>query len=194
MYKLLVTSLVAVFITISAFANQVFCVKELQPFYNTLQQLPETQKLIAKVTQEGPISIKINTHLPIKFGAFWGSYDRTIFVNLPPGYTKGEIMGSILFELHNALVDKEMVRLDQLAMQGKIDKATYVREVEYLEYCNSKKASHIATQGIQKGIYPKEAHLNTYPNFDEHFRVQQWAGHSAWIAKNYDDLVSFSRS
>ena len=98
-------------------------------------------------------------------------------------------MGSILFELHNALADSKITYYYQLAAQGKIKKEAYVSGIEYIEYQNSMKASQLASKGIEMGVFPRSAYLPTYGSFEEYYRFQKKAGHSAWIAYTYDQLA-----
>ena len=170
------------------------CEPQLKPALETIQKLPEAQELINNILKEGSIRIIVNRQLSAPFGAFWGSEDRTICVNCAGRHDLGEIIGSIIFEMHNAAIDKDLNRLDSQAYQGKINRNNYVRSIEYLEYCNSLKASALVTKGIERGIYPRSAYLPTYESFDIHYRVQQEAGHSAWIARNYDDIVAEARA
>lgn len=159
---------------------------ELHPMVKKIQKHEKGRELIAKVQAEGPISIIVESPSE-QFDAYWNRDDRQISVNIS-GRTEGEIIGSIIFELHNALVSDEMERLDNLAARGAIDRSSYVRSIEYLEYENSHKASSLVKEGIEQGIYPKSAHLFTYRDFDEHFHYQKVGGHTDWIAKNYDSL------
>ncbi len=165
------------------------CAPQLKNSLTAIQKLPDANKLIAAIQQEGPIRILTNnTQLSQQFGAFWDADNRIIFVNFTPHASQGEIIGSILFELHNAAINSKLDHLDALASSGKIKKEDYVRAVEYLEYQNSLKASKIAQEGIDLGIFPASAHLPTYSNFEEHFRYQKIGGHSSWIAHTFDQL------
>lgn len=165
------------------------CAPELRGIWQTIQKLPEARELIQSVLREGPLGIQVNTHLTTKFGAFWTGDARMILVNPPrPGNDRGETIGSILFELHNAIADRELTKLDERAARGQINKQRYIEEVERLEYRNAIKASRIARSGITQGLFPETAHLPVYPTFEEHFRIQREAGHSAWIGRTYDQL------
>ena len=167
----------------------VSCAPELRSVWETIQKLPEARQLIQSVVAEGPLHVEVNRHLTTKFGAFWTGDARAILVNPPrPGNDRGETIGSILFELHNALADRELTRLDEQAESGQISKQRYIEAVERIEYRNSINASRIARTGIVQGLFPATAHLPTYPTFEEHYRVQQEAGHSAWIGRTYDQL------
>lgn len=165
------------------------CAPELRSIWQTLQKLPEARQLIASVLNEGPLNIQLNRHVESKFGAFWAPEYRTILVNPPQdNESYGFTIGSIIFELHNALADKELTRLDQRAAAGKLSKNQYIEAVERVEYRNAHQASKIANSGIVQGLFPATAYLHVYPTFEEHFRVQVEAGHSAWIGRTYDQL------
>ncbi|MBS4168347.1 hypothetical protein [Parachlamydia sp. AcF125] len=188
MLKLLISA-ISLFCFFHPLQAIIDCAPQLQSVLITIRQLPEACELINTVLKDGPIKISVNQSLSADFGAFWGLDDRTIFVNGVNQKDFGETIGSVIFELYNAVATRELKRLDALAAAGKIDKFSYVRAVEYVEYCNSLKASEIVSKGIKQGIYPIEAHLPIYPSFEEHFYIQKKYGHSAWIAKNFDEIV-----
>lgn len=167
------------------------CAPELQDCLFKIQQLPETRNLISTIQKEGPIRIVINDdhYLTKKFGAFWDPNHRTITVNYSNDISEGSLIGSIVFEMHNALVNSKMLDLDNLAVAGKIDRDAYVEEFERLEYKNSKDASKLVQKGIRKGVFPRSAYLPTYETFEEHFYVQKEAGHSDFIGRNFDQLA-----
>lgn len=165
---------------------------QLSEIITTIQKLPEAKKLIAAIQKEGAISVICNQDEAVcqQFGACWDPDHRVILVNMLQKQSKGEIIGSILFELQNALMNCKILYYDGLAMKGKIGEENYVQAIEYLEYQNSLKASKLAEQGIQLGIFPISARLLTYSSFEEHYRVQKAEGHSDWIAHNYHQLRS----
>lgn len=172
--------------------NFVNCSDQLKDVFTKIQQLPEANHLINTIQKEGPISIKVNTDPELRqFGAFWDQDRRIIFVNVFKNHPRGALIGTILFELHNALVNSKMEYLDHLASIGHIAKEDYVRSIEYLEYQNSLKASKLAEKGIKMGIFPSEALLPTYRNFEEHYYFQKIGKHSDWIANNFDHLCPF---
>jgi hypothetical protein len=169
---------------------KITCTASLRPLLAKVQQLASARTLLAQIQSEGPLHIKTqNTSLSEQFGAFWDPEERAISICWHKTRSEGEMIGSMLFEMHNAAVSRQFENYDRLAANGKIGKAEYVRSVEHLEYQNSLKASRMATEGIEKGIFPASAHLPTYSNFEEHFYYQQIGGHSDYIAQNYDELV-----
>ncbi len=165
------------------------CAPELQGNLRAIQKIPEARALIASIQKEGPIQIVAqNTSLSNQFGAFWDPDQRIICIALSSDVTDGSIIGSILFELHNASVNSKINYLDELASKRKISKARYIESMEYLEYINSLNAAKIAEKGIQMNVLPTESRLPTYHSFKEHFSVQKKYGHSAHFARSYDQL------
>jgi hypothetical protein len=171
-------------------SNSFICAPQLQKYFNTLQKLPEVKELMTTIQKDGPVRIApSNRFLAQEFGAFWDPDNRIISVSLDSNTSEGEIISAILFEMHNASVNSKLNHLDELAMDGKISKESYVRGIENLEYINSKNAAKIADKGIALGIFPKSTYMMTYNNFEEHYYYQKVGGHSACIAKNYDMLT-----
>lgn len=165
------------------------CAPQLQPCLKKILQIPEAKNLIAAIQQEGPIRIKVNNHpLSNQFGAYWDVDERTICVSLSSNQGEGELIGSIIFELHNAFANAKLDYLDKLARERILNRESYVKAVEFVEYENSLAASKLAKKGIDMGIFPRQAHLPTYKNFEEHYRYQRVGGHSVWIERNYDQL------
>lgn len=166
------------------------CAPQLRNCFNQIVKLPEARTLISNIQKEGPIRIIVNNHrLSEQFGAFWDVENRVISVSNSNGTTDGEIIASIIFELHNAQVNSKINHYDHLASVGRIDRESYVEAIERLEYENSKKASALAEKGIRLGLFPRDARLNTYDNFEEHFHYQKVGGHSAWIGRTYDQIA-----
>lgn len=173
-------------------AVSVYCDPELNSCLEKIFKVDEARSLIAQVKQEGPVRVITNKHqLSDQFGAYWDMERRVICVNCQS--TEGKWIGSILFELCNAAANSKLVHLDDLASKGQIDKESYVSSVERIEFENSHIAARIANRGIELGIFPEDAFLPTYDTFEEHYKYQKIGGHSAWIAKNYYNLVPQSR-
>lgn len=165
--------------------------KQLTEIIATIQKLPEAKTLITSIQNEGRISILCCKDVSVcqEFGACWDPDRRVILVNMSPKTSRGELIGSILFELQNAAVNSKLLYYDDLASKGKIKKENYVRAIEFLEYQNSLKAHKLAEKGIKLGIFPANAKLGIYSNFEEHYQVQKESGHSAWIAYNYQQIA-----
>lgn len=145
--------------------------------------------MVAKIQAEGAIRIVVsNEQLAKQFGAFWDPAKRRIAINIPYHRSEGEIIGSILFELHNAATNAKLIELHLRALRKQISKQAYVNAIEKLEYENSKSASAVAESGIRKGIYPLSARLRTHSSFPEYIRSQRLSGHSAQIAVHFERL------
>jgi hypothetical protein len=168
---------------------EVPCDHRLQKYLNKILQLPNAKQLIAQIQQQGPIRIRVVNHsISQQFGAYWDRQDRVIGIHLSSQVSEGDIIGSIIFELHNALSNNKIDHLDALANSRQIGREKYVEAMEHLEYQNSKKASALAQEGIEKGLFPANARLNTYSCFEEHYYYQKASGHSAAFAQAYDHL------
>lgn len=171
-------------------SDRIYCDAQLKPLFANIQKIPEAKKLIESIQKEGPIQIRAaSTPLSQQFGACWDCGKRIIYVNASQSRSKGALIGSILFELHNAAVNSKMNEYDKLAATGKMSQEAYVRAIEYLEYQNSLMTAKMAEEGIRLGLIPRESRLPTYPNFEEHYRMQKIGGHSAWIAMNFQSLA-----
>ncbi|NGX42727.1 MAG: hypothetical protein K940chlam7_01013 [Chlamydiae bacterium] len=155
-----------------------------------IYQLPEVQELLSKAQNDGRIGI--DYWRGPQFQAYWDSYQRMILLNPNQNRTEGSCISSILFELHNATTNREFNRLRNLVTNGRIGKEEYVESVERLEHQNALSTCRILRKGIRQGIFPRNAAWSVYDNFDQHYHVQRICGHSAWIAKSYDQLA-FSR-
>lgn len=191
--KILFLSISFIFIIFSNISYAaVYCSPELQGYVDRLQQIPEGRALIQEIEKEGPVSVVIkNTQLSNTFGAYWDCVERTVCIAVRPNTTPASIFQSIIFELHNASVNKKFAYYNQLAAEGKITKDDYIRSMEYLEYLNSINGAKLSQKGIDMGLLPKEAHLFTYKNFDDHYAMQRKSGHSDCFARNYDDIVRY---
>lgn len=178
----------------SAQAHDIHCAPQLQNSLKAINHLKEGKKLISNVLKEGSIRISVAKTEPSKrFGACWDPDTRTIFIDLYYHTSQGELIGSIVFELHNALRDSELQYLSELAYHGKIDKDKYVQGVEYIEYQNSIDAAGLIQIGIKNKIFSETANLFVYSSFDEYFYYQKQSGHSAVIAGNFDNMAPRKR-
>lgn len=167
-----------------------FALKRLSNVVAVIKKLPEARTLIQNVEKEGAVSVYPSSHyLSEQFGAFWDPEYRRICVNSSSYRNDGMLIGSIIFELHNALVAKKLNHLSYLASKNKISRNHYILAVERLEYQNSLNASKMIEKGIKLGLFPVSARLKTYHTFEEHYWIQQMGGHSGWIGSAYDRLV-----
>lgn len=166
--------------------HTVRCDPQLQNCFQAILQIPEARTLINAIRKEGSIQIAVqNTALSKQLGAYWDPDRRIIFIDFSSHQGDGLIIGSLLFELHNASVNSQINHLNELARMRKIDKDKYVESMEYLEYLNSLSCSKIAEKGIRMGILPSDSQLPTYSSFKEHFKAQKMSGHSAFFERNY---------
>lgn len=172
---------------------QVDCQPSLRPALAKICQIPEAKSLINKIQAEGAIHIKMQANsLASQFGACWDPFQRSIF--LAQGITEGQQIGFMLFELHNAAASSKFQFLEHLVAQRIIDKETYIKAVERVEYENSLKTAKISSKGINLNIFPRDAYLSTYKSFDEYYYFQKLAGHSAALEKNYQNIISNVKS
>jgi hypothetical protein len=166
------------------------CSPAIQSHIDKVEKIPEAKNLIQSIFKEGEVRVIVkNTSLSNQFGAFWDPDLRIICIGISPESTEGSIIGSILFELQNAASNRKFQQIEKMALDRKINRQSYVRSMEYMEYLNSHLAAKIAQKGVHMGILPHDARLPTYDTFEEHFREQIRSGHSAFFGKNFDQLM-----
>lgn len=175
--------------------QSICCSSDLKQCWKKILQLPEARLLINKVQKEGIIALVSNNdhHLTKKFGAFWDPSNRIITINSSSHRSEADLIISIIFELHNASSNKHLTRLHYLAAAGAIDRESYVQSVEKIEYQNALNASILARKGVDKGVFPENTLMQTYPTFEEHYKVQKAGGHSSHIAHNYIYLAFWKK-
>lgn len=156
-----------------------------------LNRYPEANAFLKSVEREGPITFRWQAFGQNAARALWYGGTREIYLNASYSWTEGAKISSLLFEMHNAKIQGELSRLDQLAITGQISKADYVRSVEKIEYDNTLKTAAMTMRGIRAGYLPYDAYLPVYNNFKDHFARQIEGGHSAFIACCFDALTSF---
>lgn len=163
---------------------------EVQQAIRKVQQLPEAHELMQKIQEEGPMAFSTSDH-PIveKFGAVWDTDRRLILLPAHSESTEGELIGSILFEMHNASSSSQFAHLEKLVKSRQITREQYIEAMEYLEFVNSKKCALLAQKGIEKGVFPSSARLPTYRDFQEHFHYQKVSGHSKAVGQIYDQIL-----
>lgn len=153
---------------------------------NLLQQLPEFRELLIKVQNEGPVHVKVEAHP--SFEGLWDGNSRSIVINSRLNRTLGQMICTILFELHNAATARYYDDLIVQAENGRLTKDQYVEKVELAEFKNAKNTHDLLEKGIKMGLFPESAHWPVPLNFDEHYKVQQVSGHSQFIANSYDQI------
>lgn len=156
--------------------------------FETIQKLPEIKQLIAAIEKEGTVHVDVRDLPHEEFDAYWEGTERLIRINESRNEEFGTFLCSLLFELHNAHTNREIVRLGTLAYQGQLTKDQYVESVERLEYQNALQTSALLEKGISLKIFPESARWHLYNNFDDHYKAQQILGHSGWIANQYDSM------
>lgn len=149
-----------------------------------LEQLPETNDLIAKILEEGPLYIEYNQHLSKRFDGYWSPHKRTIYITPSANHP----LSTLLFEMHNALKSNEFCKLDHLAHTGVISRKDYIEHQEYLEYQNALETFALLEEGVERGFFLPDSGWYPSETFEKHFRIQKKTGHSAWIGKAYDQV------
>jgi hypothetical protein len=161
---------------------------EVKEAVSQMVQLPEARVLLQEVEREGPI--QVNHLWDGEFNAYWDTSKRTIVVNLrKQSRSKGSLLQSIIFELHNAKADRRLNQIMELAKQGKLDRETYVKRIECTEYQNVLAAAALLDVGIKKGVYPPDCALGFFASLEEHLQWQKKMGHSAYLSQGYDELM-----
>lgn len=157
-----------------------------------IKQLPESKEILEKIQKDGPISILFKPLPSVDFGAMWDADARTITVNSKSPRQLGNIICSILFEMHNAISNSQFMKLTEMASKGDISKDQYVEYVERMEHTNCLDTVKLLDKGMKIGIFPETSRWNIYANFDDHYKVQQLTEHSIWLSKNYDRMCKDS--
>lgn len=159
---------------------------ELKKTVMTLQKLPEFRILLAQISQEGKVGIEMAPSYSESFDAMWDSSRRVIMVNPNKRTSEGNLICSIIFEMHNASTDKQFVELVKKAREGSISKDDFVLSVERMEHDNCLKTIAILQKGMANGIFPDTSKWKVFKNFEDHYKIQQIHGHSGWLADSYD--------
>lgn len=171
-----------------------YCDEQLVKAFDTALQLEETRQIWDQINEEGEVRIVAKQGGGNDFTAYWEGQSRVICINVSLKRTVGEQLSSILFEMQNALKDKKSVELYNQASRRKISNDTFAREMERLEYENSLNACTLVEKGVKSGIFPKECHLERYPNFEEFLVEQKKHGHYQHYLRTYQGIegVMFS--
>lgn len=186
--KIIITILLTTFCVSSLFASFKKVPHPLKIAACKIEQFPSSKYLLKEIEKEGPIRLDFKPLGKGPFSACWIGEARTILLNASNSWTLGEMISSILFEMHNAKRDKLFASLDSKAFDNLITKEEYVESIERFEFENSIMTKNIINEGIHKGFFPKDAFLPTYENFEEHYYWQLKLGHSALMARQYDDI------
>lgn len=148
----------------------------------------ESAALYRAVKSEGEVEVVISDKEGNDFDALWDGGMRTIFINPRKVQSQARLISSIIFELHNAKSNQELIALVDKAEKGKMSKEEYVRQVEELEYRNITHAANVIESGVKKGFFPSESMLSAFNTFSDHYKLQQLYGHSQWLAEQYNHL------
>lgn len=162
--------------------------EELAEAIQALELRPEMDEISTLFNGKKKITILYMPMEGEELEAFWDGGARQIRVNSNNDPALGRLIGTILFEFHNAKNNHKLVYITQQAIDGKITKEQYVRSVEELEFNNARQTYEILEKGIADGHFPKSAHWPLYNNFEDHYRVQQLMAHSDWLANYYNRL------
>lgn len=164
------------------------CPQSAKKAVEAIEKLPEASAMIDEAQKEGAIRIEYLYQDSLDFEAYWDSGKRTIFINGNRNKDLGEIICSILFELHNATTNKTIYTLLKKAQIGEITKDQYVENIERMEHQNAVNTVRLIEKGIASGLFPPTSRWNIYENFDDHYMIQQLYGHSQFIAANFDKV------
>lgn len=169
---------------------QMRCASELSTVLDKVESLPEGKELIFKVLEQGPLSIKVNNIYPDQFEGYWGGHNRTIYITKKRDSSDCSLVTTLLFELHNAVRTAAIKEVQCLVSNNQMNRTEFIQAIEYIEYENALSTTKLLNLGVKDGIFPRYCHWNIAGTFEEHYRIQREAGHSEWIGKMYDDLVS----
>jgi len=190
MKKIVLFILLSIFICASIFSSEFRSVDtRLRPAVKTLLAFPKAQDVLDEVQANGKrIRVKMHPFTVSTSNAMWSPVRGSIILNSLRKRSEGEIVRSILFEMHNAKNQKKFTHFEQLARKGLIDQASYVREIERIEHTNAMETMALLNEAISKGYYPQTSYWQICPDFEKHFQLQQQVGHSQFIAKMYKGL------
>lgn len=167
---------------------------QLAPSVKMLYELEQTRHLLDQVEIQGGIAIKAVNLGHNASNAAWMPDERTILINFSRKRSQGSLLCSLIFELHNAVTQKQFDYFDRLAVQGQISKRKYIEEVERLEYTNALKTVQVLKLGVGSQVFPKDTFWPIPSTFEEHYQIQIESGHSQLIGNLYDDLARSGRT
>lgn len=178
---------IILFIFIYSIAHSLKAPTALKDPVSALLNFPESERFINSVEKQGPIKIVYAPFPEKNLTALWEADTRTIYINKALPYSKGRILSSILFEMHNAASTQELERLYNLAFAGQITKEEFVRQIEMMEHRNGIMAKNLLLRGIYQGYFPENCQLHYFDSFEDYYAIQQVFGHSQWIADRFDE-------
>lgn len=173
--------------------QEVPCSPELKPHLSRILEINEARECFKEAQKEGAVSVVLSDHpLCRQFGALWDVEERCILINLEAHKTFGSVIGSILFEMQNAVADSKFAKVERMAREGRLSKEAFVQGMERIEYENSLNAANIARIGIKRGLFPKDAELFTYSSFEEYYHYQGVGHHKDVYEEGFDRITSYS--
>lgn len=178
----------AIFILTGSLWAYPSCSPELQPALKQLYSLQETRQIIQQVEATGAFKIQAARLGKQEANAAWSCMERTIYINLSNPRSQGSLIRSILFEMHNALSQKEFDRLDSLAAKRALSRDHYIQAVERIEHQNALKTIALLEKGRAVQTFSMDTHWPILKNFEEHFAVQVQSGHAGQVGQLYDIL------
>jgi len=181
--------LLVAFFSPACFAHELRCEPELRPILEKLQSLPESDEVIQKVLEQGPLSIEHNTTLSTQFEGYWDAYSRAIYISQTDDNSECSLITTLLFELHNALRTDDIEHMYSLASKRAIGRDDFIEQFEFLEYQNALATSQIIDHGASLGYFPYGCAWRIATDFASHFEVQLRMGHSESLGALYDELA-----
>ncbi len=148
-----------------------------------IEALPEAEALLQKVEREGTVSIVGRSHAG--FAAYWEGRSRTIVINQSYRRSEGSLIRSVVFELCNATRNRELARQWALAGQGRLTQEEFATNVERIEFENLWRASRLLEAGIKRGLFPSDARMGAWSDFDAFLRNEKRTGHFGYLCDQY---------
>jgi hypothetical protein len=162
---------------------------ELKSPIETLLSFPKAQRVLSEVEKKvGRIRVRLKSFSISTQSAMWHPKSHSIILHPKKKRNEGDVIRLVLFEMHNAKNQYKFQKIDALANRGAIDKQSYIRAIEYIEYENVMETVALIDEGIRQGYYPKSAHWKVYNDFEKHYALQQRVGHSQFIGATYDKI------
>ena len=167
--------------SIFKFTNPVFL-----PIVTKIQENLELQPFIQSVQERfSEIFLDIVPDNLAPFGAKWVPSENSICfskISLQQEDMYDKI-SDVVFELFNALSTHEYTRLVDQAKNNEINKETYVRSVEQIEYANCLKLMDIMGRAFRD--HPQKPYIE---DFELHYKYHVLIQHSKIFAQQYDKL------
>jgi len=158
----------------------------LRPVVDFLLSYEPIQKIVLAVLKEGPFVIGTSTSLPS--ASSWSLRGRVLAIRkdeTQSGFLK--VVSHFVFELLNASNSGKFKDLLLLASQKKMDKETFVRNIETIEFNNGHQCKKILNQAIAEHRLPEGPLTDgVFKDFELHYKYQQLIGHTEQIVSLYE--------